>query len=316
MSVIPPRGASAYPAGRGLGPALYAFAWWGLVAPVYFKLAAEAPPWEQICQRVVWSLPIFAFFLWRGEGFGELRRVFADRRLLARLALSAAVVSLNWLVFIWGIASGRLLEISLGYYINPLISVLLGYGLLGERPHRRQWLAVTVAGLGTLNQTILVGHFPWLSLLMAGTFAYYGLLRKTVPVRPVTGLMVETLLLFGPSLAGILLLAGLGRGAFLAGGPAISGLLLLAGLVSALPLVAFIHAARRLPLWELGLCQYLAPTLTFLLAVFAYGEPFALSHLLTFACVWTALAIFMLDALATGRRLARPAGRDAGTSRG
>ena len=213
------------------------------------------------------------------------------------LAGSALVISLNWGVFIWAVADGRILECSLGYYINPLVSVVLGVAVLRERLRRLQWLAVAIAATGVAIEVIGFGTLPWVALSLAVSFALYGLIRKTAPVDPVSGLFIETLLLSPAALIFLAVLAAQGEGAFLTQGREVDALLLLAGPISALPLLLFVADAQRIRLTTVGLLQYIAPTGHLLLAVFVYREPFTPVHLATFAFIGLALAIYSLSIL-------------------
>lgn len=274
--------------------ALAAFCFWGLV-PIYFKAVAVVPPLELLAHRVLWSVPLVALLITLGRQWGPLRRALASRRVWLILCLSASLAACNWFVFIYAIVSGRVLQASLGYFINPLVNVILGLLFLRERLRPWQAVAVLLAAAGTLNLALAAGQIPWISLSLAFSFGTYGLLRKTVRIESLNGLLVETSLLSPAALGYLLLLAAQGRGAFQAGGPEISGLLSLAGAVTALPLVWFTSAARRLPYTTIGLFQYLAPSIQFCLAVFVYQEPFSKAHLITFAYIWAGLTLYMTD---------------------
>lgn len=274
--------------------ALAAFCFWGLV-PIYFKAVAVVPPLELLAHRVLWSVPLVALLITLGRQWGPLRRALASRRVWLILCLSASLAACNWFVFIYAIVSGRVLQASLGYFINPLVNVILGLVFLRERLRPWQAVAVLLAAAGTLNLALAAGQIPWISLSLAFSFGTYGLLRKTVRIESLNGLLVETSLLSPAALGYLLLLAAQGRGAFWAGGPEISGLLILAGAVTALPLVWFTSAARRLPYTTIGLFQYLAPSIQFCLAVFVYQEPFSKAHLITFAYIWAGLTLYMTD---------------------
>jgi chloramphenicol-sensitive protein RarD len=217
--------------------------------------------------------------------------------------LSTGIVSLNWLVYIWAVFTERVLETSLGYFINPLVSVLLGVIFLGERLRPWQVVAVALAGVGVLNLAFGAADFPWIALTLAFSFGTYGLIRKTVAVGSVDGLLVETTLLLPFAIAFLAYLAITGGGNFATGGLQISVLLVLAGPATALPLIWFTSAARRLRLSTVGFFQYIAPSCQFLLAVVLFGEPFTTTHLITFACIWLALALFTADSLLAARRL-------------
>jgi len=289
-------------AATGVACSVGAYALWG-VFPVYFKAVAAVPALEVLAHRIVWSVLLVAGLLAVQRGWRLVARALADRRLLLTLAGSALVISLNWGVFIWAVADGRILECSLGYYINPLVSVVLGVAVLRERLRPVQWLAVAIAAIGVAIEVISFGTLPWVALTLAVSFALYGLIRKTAPVDPVSGLFIETLLLSPAALIFLAALAAQGEGAFLGEGWRIDVLLLLAGPITALPLLLFVAGAQRIRLTTVGLLQYIAPTGHFLLAVFVYREPFTPVHLATFAFIWLALAVYSLSIL-HGRRTA------------
>ena len=286
---------------KGLLFALSAYGFWGLV-PLYFKAVRSVPPLEVLAHRVVWSVPLVAILIWFLGSWNDVRAAIRSRRTLATLALSATLIATNWFTFIFGVTHDRILETSLGYYINPLVNVLLGMVFLRERLTRLQTVSVLLAAAGTLYLAISFGAIPWISLVVAFTFGFYGFLRKTVRVASIEGLLIETSLLFPLALGFLLLLAVRGTGAFGTAGTRIDVLLVLAGAVTSIPLIWFASGARRLPYSVLGLCQYVAPSITFLLAVFYYGEPFTHPHAVAFGCIWTALAIFTLDMWQRQRR--------------
>jgi len=285
---------------EGLLYALAAFGFWGLVA-VYFKALQHVPAMEVLAHRVFWSVPVTGILLWAGHGWARLRASLRSGKVLLTLLLSASLVLVNWFVFIYAIQTGRVVEASLGYYINPLVNVLLGTLFLRERLRRTQAAAVALAALGTLNLLIFQGTLPWIALVLAFSFGFYGLLRKTVAIEPVDGLFVETVLM-APLALGYLVFLGI-RTEICFGlvDGATTALLGAAGAVTAFPLVWFTHAARRLELSTLGLIQYLAPTLQFFLGVFAYGEPFGWAHLVTFSCIWGGVGIFAAETWVSSR---------------
>jgi chloramphenicol-sensitive protein RarD len=280
----------------GLAYGLAAYGAWG-VFPIYLKAVRTVPVLEVLCHRVVWALVILLVL----TGVrGELRAVadaLRQRRALLVLSGSTVFIALNWLVYIYSVTHDRILESSLGYYINPLISVLLGVVLLRERLEPLMKAAALLAAAGVVWLAIGLGQLPWISLVLAFSFGLYGLLRKIAPVGALIGLTVETLLL-APLAAGYLVWAGArGRATFLSGRWGIDVLLLLAGPVTAIPLLCFAAAARRLPLSTIGFLQYIAPTLQFLLAVTVYGEPFDRARAGAFACIWVAVALFAFDSV-------------------
>ncbi|MEZ5559077.1 MAG: EamA family transporter RarD [Pseudomonadales bacterium] len=289
----------------GVWFALAAYLFWGF-APIYFKLLDFATPLEIIAHRVVWSVVVLLGLIALRRQYGNLRRLGARR--VAWLALSGVLVSVNWGVFVWALLNDRMLETSLGYYINPLVNVVLGGLFLGEWLRPAQKVAVVLAMLGVVNEIVGVGVLPWAGLLLALSFGCYGLVRKRLGVDSAVGLGVETLLML-PLALGYLGWAWLHGGGALARGDTVElGLLAAGGLVTVFPLVCFAAAALRLPLSVLGFFQYLAPSITFLLAVFVYGEPFRLSQTITFGCIWLALVIFSTEGLYHHRRLTRQLG--------
>lgn len=277
---------------RGLAYALTAYGLWGLIA-LYFKAVDHVAPPEVLAHRIVWSFLVLAGVLAVRGGWGEVWRGLGNRRAVAMLAASTLLIAVNWLTFIYAVASRQVLQSSLGYFINPLVNVLFGVALLRERLRGRQWLSIALAAAGVAFFTIAVGALPWLSLVLASTFGLYGLLRKTMPVGGLVGLTVETLLLAPLALAYLVWRSATHHST--AADPGTYGLLAMSGVVTTVPLLAFIAAARRLRLSTLGMVQYLTPTITFLLAVFAFREPFTNIQLVTFACIWFALAIYAAD---------------------
>ena len=272
------------------------FTFWGLV-PLYFKAVGHVPADQILAQRAFWSAVLLAGLLTAMRRWPNIRALFGDRRQLTILAATTLLMTVNWFTFIWAIESERVLEISLGYYINPLVSVLLGVVFLRERHGRWQALAVVLAALGVANLAVQSAGFPWVSLALAVTFGFYGLLRKIAPVRPIEGLFVETMLMTPFALAYLFYLDSQGVGAFGRIDLSTDLLLVLSGVMTATPLIWFASAARRLRLATVGFFQYIAPSGHFLLAVFLFGEVFTRTHLVTFACIWTALAIYSASSL-------------------
>jgi chloramphenicol-sensitive protein RarD len=284
----------------GIAYGVAAYGMWGLV-PVYFKAIADVPALEILAHRVVWSVVMLVPLVALQGKLPEARRALLDRRTLVVLILSTLMIATNWFLFIWAVAVDRILEASLGYFINPLVNVLLGVVFLGERLSRPAAVAVGLAGIGVAVQIVMVGTPPWIALTLALSFGLYGLLRKTAAVGSVVGLAIETSLLL-PAALGFLIVARRSGNLYLGTGDlGMDVLLVLAGLVTTLPLLCFTSAARRLPLATLGFLQYLAPTGHFLLAVLAYGEDFGAAQLVTFGCIWFALAIFTTDSLRRAR---------------
>lgn len=284
---------------RGLGYALAAYLSWGLL-PIYFKALGAVPPLEILSHRVVWSLLLLAGLLGARGGAGGFALPFRRDR-LPLLAVTTGLITTNWLVYIWAVQASRVVEASLGYFLNPLVNVLLGVAFLGETLSARQRVAVALAGAGVLVLLLRAGAFPWIALVLAVSFAFYGLLRKRAGIDAVGGLFAETALLAPAALAYLGARALGGGGTFgVAAGPSL--LLAAAGAVTALPLVWFTLAVHRLRLSTVGLVQYLAPTSQFLLAVLLYREPFGATHATAFACIWASLALYTWDALVRARR--------------
>lgn len=283
----------------GLLAGIGAYGTWGLI-PGYFKAVAAAPPLELLAHRVVWALILLLVLLKQQGRLGELREALRPGRTLVMLSASTVLIAINWLVYIWAVVGGRVLEGSLGYFINPLVNVVLGVLVLKEKLEPPVVWAVAMAGLGVAWLTLSIGHPPWVSLTLAFSFGSYGLLRKLAPVGAVVGLAVETLLLFPFALGFLVWARESGRLTFLAGDLGLDALLVLAGPLTAIPLLLFTAAARRLPLSTLGFIQYLSPTLQFLLAVFLWGEPLGPERVVAFACIWSGLLIFAVHSLRRG----------------
>lgn len=288
----------------GLLFALAAFSFWGL-APIYFKALEHLSAWEITAHRVIWALVGLGLVLLMRDGPQALWRPLTRPRQLAWLFLTAVLIVINWTTFVWATTNDRVLETSLGYFINPLVNVMLGMLFLGERLRRAQWIAVALAAAATTNLVLGHGSFPWVSLTVAFSFGFYGLIRKRLEVGAVTGLYVESLLLAPLALALLVWMHQQGLAGFLLVDWRTDLLLLAAGPVTIFPLLCFGLAAHRLTLSTLGLMQYLAPTITFLLAVLVYKENFSLAYQISFAVIWTALAIYSADMLHHANRQRR-----------
>jgi chloramphenicol-sensitive protein RarD len=279
-----------------------AYVLWGLF-PLYWPLLAPAGALEVLAHRIVWSLAVVAVLLAALHRTPQLVAVVRNRAKLWRLSLAAVVVAINWGTYIYGVTHDRVVETSLGYFVNPIVTVLLGVLVLGERLRRLQWTAMGLALLAVVVLSVQGGRPPWLALVLAFSFGSYGLLKKTADVGAVEGLGVETLVLLVPAGAYVAWLAASGGSTFGSHGPGHAGLLALSGVVTAVPLLLFGAAATRVPLTTLGVLQYLAPTLQFLIGVLLYGEPMPLAELLGFVLVWVALALFTSDTLRRRRQL-------------
>jgi chloramphenicol-sensitive protein RarD len=294
----------------GLAFGLGAYALWGLF-PLYFPLLEPAGGLEIVAHRVVWSLLFIALLLTVLRAWRRVGTVIADRRALLILVGAAVLISGNWLIFVYGVNSGQVVETSLGYFINPLVSVLLGVVVLGERLRRPQWVAVAIAAVGVAVLTVDYGRPPWIALSLAATFGLYGLLKKLVRVDAAPGLFLETALVVVPALAVLAVLHSEGEGT--AGNAGTGHLLLLvgSGVATAVPLLLFAAATSRIPLSTVGLLQYLTPSMQLAIGVFVYDEPMPVLRLVGFAVVWLALAVFTVDTLRAARSARASRRRDA-----
>ena len=283
-------------AARGFVFALLAYFLWGLL-PFYMKAVAHVPALEVLAHRIVWSVPVAWVVLVALGRTADLRKALRSPRMLLMALLTAAIISVNWGTYIWAIAQERTVETALGYYINPLVTVLLGATLLGERLDRVQLVAVGLATLAVVVMTLDSGGVPWVSLVLALSFAAYGYFRKTLPIGPSQGFFLEVLLLLPPALGYIIWLEATGQGSFLGGGWADTGMLLLAGPVTAIPLILYGFGAKMLRISTIGIMQYFAPTMIALIAVFAFGEPFGGKRMLAFGLIGLALVLYTWSAL-------------------
>lgn len=286
----------------GILYALLAFTFWGLF-PVYFKTLHQVPALEMLAHRMAWSLLFVAAVLVVRRHWRWLGVALADRRLVGRFVASAVLLSANWGTYIWAVNAGHIVEASLGYFINPLVNVLLGYALLGERLRPLQWCAVALAAAGVLWLTWENGAPPWISLALAATFGGYGLMRKTARLGALEGLTMETLLLFPVALLYLAVLGWRGESTFAAASVPVQVLLVMAGPVTAVPLLLFAAAARRIPLSTLGVIQYVTPTLQLLTGVIVYREPFGRVQLIGYGAIWVALVLYSLEGMRTAAAL-------------
>lgn len=289
----------------GAACALGGFVIWGL-SPLYWRLLDALSPLEVVLHRVVWSaLATAILLLWRGR-LGELRRALTTRRSALALLMTTALIACNWYLYVKAVADRRVLDASLGYFINPLMNVALGVLVLRERLRPLQGLAVLLAAAGVLLETKVHGSLPWLSLTLAATFSLYALARKLEPVDSLVAVGAETAVLGAPCLLGLLALASRGGGHFGPARPGVSLLLIGSVVVTALPLVLFSEGARRLNLKTIGFLQFSSPTVKLLVAVFAFGEPLS-GRLPAFTLIWSAVALYTLDAALSARAAERPA---------
>jgi chloramphenicol-sensitive protein RarD len=292
------------PARRGAAYGAGAYLLWGLF-PLYWPRLEPSTSLEVLAHRVLWSLLVVALLLALTRRIGNLRAVVADRGLVTRLAVAAVVVAVNWGAYIYGVTSGQVVETSLGYFVNPIVTVLLAVLVLGERLRPAQWTALGIAFLAVLVLSVENGRPPWIALLLAFSFAAYGLIKKTAAVGAVEGLAVETAVLLPLAAGYVGYLVATGTSTFGTEGAGHAGMLATTGLVTAVPLLLFASAATRVSLTTLGLLQYLAPTMQFLLGVLVLGEPLPPVKLAGFVLVWSALALFTADLVRHHRRQLR-----------
>ncbi len=291
-------------AAAGVACATLSFLIWGL-SPAYWKLLKSVDAFEILMHRMVWSfLFLLPFLALRGR-WSEFVSTIGTPRRMAGLLTSTLFVACNWFIFIYAINHDQILQTSLGYYINPLVNVLLGTLILKERLRPLQGVAVGLAAIAVLYLTFGFGRIPWMALILAFAFGLYGLIRKMVAVTALVGLAIETLMLSVPATAYLLFLDMTGQGTFGRGGIGVSILLMGAAMVTGLPLLLFTIGARRIHLSTVGFLQYIAPTCSFLLAVFAFGEPFSRARAIAFILIWIALAIYSADSLRYYRRIHR-----------
>jgi|TARA_B100001964_G_scaffold245786_1_gene336108 chloramphenicol-sensitive protein RarD len=286
---------------QGAYLALSAYVFWGFV-PIYFKLVAHVSPWEILCHRVLWSVFLLVGIL---AYTGQLGGLKVEARVVRRLALSATLLSVNWLVYIYSVITSNIVEASLGYFINPLISVVLGMMFLSERLRPMQWIAIFIALSGIAIQLIYYGAVPWIALTLACSFGTYGLIRKNLGLPSTQGLALETLLILPFALLGLLWLYSTGNMAFTSVNMQTNVLLIMGGVITSFPLLCFAAAVTRLSLISIGMFQYIAPSLSLIVAVAMYDEPFGIDRIITFSCIWVALVIFTGETIYYHRMLAR-----------
>jgi chloramphenicol-sensitive protein RarD len=292
----------------GVAYALAAFLAWG-VLPVYFKAVASVPNLEVLAHRVVWSLAFLLILTVVRSRWRAFTALFRSGRTQLTLMTTTGLIATNWGVFIWAVANGQLVEASLGYFITPLINVLLGFVFLRERLRPAQLVAVALATCGVIWMTANLGHAPVVSMVLAWSFGLYGLLRKQLPASGIQGLTAETMMLSPVAVAWLVWRQRQGDLVFLQGNVRMDILLLSAGVITALPLIWFAEGAKRLRLATMGFLQYLAPTGQLILAVAFFGEPFTRDHLVSFGLIWVALALYSLDTVRAAGRERAPAAR-------
>jgi len=288
---------------RGFAFALAAYLMWGFL-PVYMKALAPVPTLEVLAHRVIWSVPMaLAILIWLGRT-ADLRAALRSPRMLAMATLTAVLISLNWGLYVYSIQSGQAMEAALGYYINPLFSVLLGRVLLGERLDRLQWLAVALASAAVIVMTVEAGRVPLLAISMMLTWGFYAYFKKSLPLGPNQGFTLEVILLLPFALGYAVWSGATGRAVFLNGDWQFTALLVGAGIVTAVPLMAYANGAKLLRLTTIGIMQYITPTMIFATAVFAFGEPFDQARAVAFPMIWAALVLYTLALMRQNRRQA------------
>ena len=286
---------------KGMLYAIATYSMWGLF-PLYWKLLQHVPALEILSHRMMWSLLFVLLLLIVRRRWAWLKTAVHTPRTILLFVASAALLSTNWFVYIWGVNAGHIVETSLGYFINPLVSVLMGVIFLDERLRRWQWLAITLAAAGVIYLTVRYGALPWISLTLAGSFALYGLIRKTAPLGSLEGLSLETALMFFPALGYLIYLEATGTAAFGHVNGLTTLLLEFAGVATAVPLLFFAAGARLIKLATIGILQYIAPTLQFLIGVFIYHESFTMDRLVGFSLIWLALVIYSGENILFSRR--------------
>lgn len=274
----------------------FAYLMWGIL-PLYWKLVETVPPWEILAHRILWSFAFMVVFIllirkWR-LFVQELQTLFSQKKKLLGITIATLLLSLNWVTFIWAVNTDRVLDASLGYYINPLINVLFGYLFLKERFSYLQWVAIVLAIIGVSYMTLNAGTTPWAAIILAVTFALYGLIKKVIDLSAINGLTIETLIVAPIAFIYIATLMFNGSSSL---SFSIEGLVLLGtGAVTAIPLLLFAQGAKRIPLSLIGFLQYIAPTLMFLLGVFLFNEPFTSVHVVTFSFIWVGLILYSYE---------------------
>ncbi|NRP26310.1 hypothetical protein XMM379_003024 [Aliiroseovarius sp. xm-m-379] len=285
---------------RGLAFVIAAYVLWGFL-PLYMKALSHVLPAEVVVHRVIWSVPVAGAVLIVMGRTRELREAFAHPRMLAQAALTAALISVNWGIYIWSIANGQALEAALGYYINPLFSIFLGAVLLGERLNRVQMIAISFAAAAVVILTLEAGRLPLVAVGLMITWGFYAYFKKSLPIGPNQGFLLEVLILTPFALAYMIYLGATGEGVFLSDAPT-TLLLLAAGVVTAVPLLLYANGAKGVRMSTVGILQYIAPTMIFLIAVFHFGEPLSGMRLFAFPLIWLALVIYTVPMLRSLRR--------------
>ena len=286
---------------KGIWYGIAAYAMWGFF-PIYWKLLHDVPALQLLGHRIAWSFLLLLAYVLLTKKWNDFRSVAFDRKTLGIYAVAGVLLSLNWLIYVWGVNAGFIVETSLGYFINPLLSVLFGVIFLREKLRPMQWLPVIIAAIGVTYLTITYGRPPWIALSLAFTFGLYGLVKKLSPLGSVFGLTLETGIVFPAALVYLIVVQANGTGGFLHDGLTVDLLLIGAGVVTTIPLLMFASAAKEIPLNMIGVLQYFAPTIQFLIGVFVYKEPFDTTRFIGFGIVWLALIIFWVENVSAHRR--------------
>ena len=281
---------------KGMLYALGAYAAWGLF-PIYWKWLQQVDAIQLIGHRIGWSFIILMVIIFSTKQYSALRKAASNKRVFLIYFVAAILIAINWLVYVWAVNADYIVETSLGYFINPLLSVLLGVIVLREKLRRLQWVPVIMATCGVLFLTIVYGRLPWIALTLAFSFGIYGLVKKIAPLGSLFGLTIETGILFLPAFVYLIFIDMNGHGAFMRKDLITNLLLIGAGVITTIPLLMFASAIQRIPLSLVGIMQYIAPTIQFLLGVFVYKEPFDRTHLIGFGIVWFALLLFIIEGL-------------------
>ena len=285
---------------KGILSGMAAYALWGFF-PIYWKLLHDVPALQLLGHRIGWSFGLLMLYIILTKQWNDFRSVAFNKKTIGIYAIAGVLLSLNWLVYVWGVNAGFIIETSLGYFINPLLSVLFGVLFLRERLRPTQWIPVLIAAIGVIYLTVTYGRLPWIALSLAITFGLYGLVKKLSPLGSVYGLTLETGIVFPIAMIYLAVIQSNGTGAFLREGLTIDLLLVGAGIVTTIPLLMFASAAKQIPLNMIGVLQYFAPTIQFLIGVFLFKEPFDTTRLIGFSIVWLALIIFWVENLTAHR---------------
>ena len=290
---------------KGVLYGIGAYVLWGFF-PIYWKVLHQVSAFQVIGHRIGWSFIVLIFFIVITRQWQEFRSVASNAKTIGIYAIAGVLLSISWLIYVWGVNADFIVETSLGYFINPLLSVLLGVLFLRERLRSAQWIPVVLAAIGVIYLTVVYGRLPWIALSLAFSFGFYGLVKKLAPLGSLYGLTLETAIVFPIALVYLIFVEINGAGAFLHNGMRIDLFLAGSGIVTTIPLLMFASAAKQIPLTMVGILQYIAPTLQFLIGVFIYKEPFDQAHLIGFGIVWIALIVFWVENFVSNRTPVEP----------